>query len=140
LVRHDPPLLKWCWVSLITSWSDMCLNISPRRTYSMIFPGTEVKLTSLYFPRSSFLPFLKMGVMFLFFQSLRASPDSHDFSILMVSGLATSPSTSLSTLRCMSSVPIGLFTFKLIRWSQTCSFLTVGGILLPPLSLRGSGT
>jgi len=36
----------------------------------MIFPDTDVRLTSLYFPRSSFLPFLNMGVVFLFFQSL----------------------------------------------------------------------
>ena len=45
----------------------------------MVFPGTEVRLTGLYFPRSSFLPFLKMEVMFPFFQSPGTSPDRHLF-------------------------------------------------------------
>jgi len=52
----------------------------------MIFPGTEVRHTGLYFHRSSFLPFLKMGVTFPFFQSLETSPDSCDFSNMMESG------------------------------------------------------
>ena len=46
----------------------------------MIFPGTDVRLVGLWFPGSSFLPFLKMGVMFLFFQSPGTSPDSHDLT------------------------------------------------------------
>jgi len=43
----------------------------------MIFPGTEMRLTDLQFPGSSFLLFLKVGVMFPFFQSLGVLPDSH---------------------------------------------------------------
>lgn len=39
--------------------------------------------------RPSFLPFLNMGMMFLFFQSPGTSPDSYDFSDMMESGLAT---------------------------------------------------
>ena len=37
LVRQDLPLVKPCWLSHIT--------IASRRICSMIFPGTEVKLT-----------------------------------------------------------------------------------------------
>ena len=44
------------------------------------------------------------------------------------------------TLRCMSSGPIDLYTFNLIRWSQTCSTLTLWGFLLPQLPVRSLGT
>ena len=47
LVRHDLPLVKSCWLSQITSLYCMCLNIASRRMCSMIFPGTEVRLTGL---------------------------------------------------------------------------------------------
>jgi len=52
--------------------------------------GTEVRLTGLLFPESSFCPLLKMGVMFLLFQSVGTSPDCHDFSNMMDSSFATS--------------------------------------------------
>lgn len=45
--------------------------------------------TGLQVPRSPFPPFLKMGVMFPFSQSLGILPDSHDFLNMMESGLAT---------------------------------------------------
>jgi len=51
----------------------------------MIFPGTEVRLTVWWFPGSSFLPFLKMGAMFPFFQSPRTLPDFHDLSNIIES-------------------------------------------------------
>ena len=47
LVRQDLPLEKPCWLSHITSLSSMCLNIASRRICSMIFPGTEVRLTGI---------------------------------------------------------------------------------------------
>lgn len=53
----------------------------------MIFPGTEERFTSLQFLTSPFQPFLKIGVIFLFFQSLETSPDSCDFSSVMESVL-----------------------------------------------------
>ena len=43
----------------------------------MIFPGTEVRLTGLHFPRSAFFSFLQMGVVFPFSHSLGTSPDSY---------------------------------------------------------------
>ena len=52
-------------------------------------PRYRVRLTGLFFLRSSFLSFLKMGVIVLFFQSLRISSDSHDFSDTMESALET---------------------------------------------------
>jgi len=68
LIWHNPSMVKLCWLSWITSLFCMSLKIPgwSRRICSMIFPRTEVKLTSLYFLESSFLSFIKMGVMFPF--------------------------------------------------------------------------
>ena len=63
----------------------------------MVFQGIEVSLTSLHFPGSSFLPFLQMATMLAFFQSLGTSPDSQDFSKMMVSSSATASASSLHT-------------------------------------------
>jgi len=60
----------------------------------MIFPGTEVRLTGLWFPWSFFLPFLKMGVVFPFFQSPGTLLGSHDFSNMMESILILHQSVS----------------------------------------------
>lgn len=76
-------LVKPCWLSLITSLSSMSLSIASRRIYYMTFAGTEVRLTGQEFPGSSFLPFSKMGAVFLFIQAPRTSPDCHDFSNTM---------------------------------------------------------
>jgi len=62
---------------------------SLRRICSMIFLGTDLRLTGQWFSRSFFLPFLKMEVMFPFFSSLESSTGSHNFSNMMESGLAT---------------------------------------------------
>jgi len=52
-------------------------------------------------PRVFLSPFLKMGVMFPFFQLLGTSPDSYDFSNMMESGLASTPDISFRTLGCI---------------------------------------
>jgi len=41
------PLVKPCWLSCITSSSRVCLNISSRRIHSVIFPGPEMRHSSL---------------------------------------------------------------------------------------------
>ena len=41
----------------ITSSSHICINIASRRICSMIFPGTDRRLTGPQFPRSFFVPF-----------------------------------------------------------------------------------
>lgn len=75
--HHSLSLVKPCWLSQITSTSRIYHNICSKRIHLMTFPGTEMKLTSLQFSRSSFLPFQKMGVMFPFLLSLGTSFDSH---------------------------------------------------------------
>lgn len=65
---------------------------------SMIFPGTDVRLTSLYFPESSLILYLKMGVMFPFLQPPETSPDSQDFSDMMESVLAVTSANSFRIL------------------------------------------
>lgn len=47
----------------------------------MIFPGLKEKL-----PKTSFQPFLKLRVMFHFFQSPGISPKRHNFSNMIESG------------------------------------------------------
>ena len=132
LVRHDLPLLKLCWLSHITSSSHTCLHIASKRTCSMIFPGTDVRLTSLQFPSSSFLPFLKMRVKLPFIQSWRSLPESHNFSSTMKNNLAITSASSFRILGCMSSGPTDVYTPSLMSWPQTCSPHTVGQILHPP--------
>jgi len=90
LVRHDLPMLKPCWLSSVTSLLSKCLSMFLRRICSIILPGTEVRLTGLQFPGSSFFPFLKMGVMFPLLQAVGTSPDYQDLSNMMEIVLTTS--------------------------------------------------
>lgn len=55
LVRQVMPLVKPCGLSHIISLSSVCLSIASKRTYSVIFPGPEVRLTGQLFPGTSFL-------------------------------------------------------------------------------------
>lgn len=64
----------------VTVFSSMCPQMCSKRTQSIILPVTEGKLSGLWLPRSSFLPFLKMGLTFVFLQPLGTSPDLHDLS------------------------------------------------------------
>lgn len=79
MIRYDLPLVKPYWMPQITSLSCKCFGIASRRVFSMIFPGTNVRLTDLLFPRTFFLPFFKVGMVLLFFQSPGASPECQDF-------------------------------------------------------------
>lgn len=75
----------------------------------MIYPGTEVRLTGQQFPVSSFLPFLKMGAMFPFFQSLGTSPDCSDIMEIY--------QTIPSRLQDNLFGPVDLFLFSFLRQS-----------------------
>ena len=97
LVRQVLPLVKACWLSYIRSLSFVCLSTASGNKCSMIFLGTEVWLTGWQFP-GSFLPFLKMDVTLLFFQTPGTSPDHYYFSNIIESGLVTMPANSLRTL------------------------------------------
>lgn len=55
-------------------------------------------------------------------------------------GWTTTSARSFRALECMLSGPIGLYTFNLMRWSQSCSTLNVGGILHPQPLLGSFGT
>ena len=41
-----------CWLFPVTSWSFMWIDTASRRTCSLTFPGTEVRMTGLYSPAS----------------------------------------------------------------------------------------
>ena len=72
-----------------------------------------------------------MSVMLAFFQSPQISPDCHVFSDIIESGFAGTAANSPTTLGCVTLGPIDLRIFMFLRWSQTWSSLTVGGMLLP---------
>lgn len=88
--------------------------------YSMIFPGTDVKLTNVLFPVSSFLPFLTMGVIFPVFQSLEMSPD------MMESGLVTA---SVSLFGALGHIFFEPIQFHEVVFYLLC-YYTEGAILL----------
>jgi len=67
-----------------------------------------------------------MGVMLPLLQSVGSSPDHHELSNMMESGLATSSASSLRTHGCISSGPMDLCTFKFLRKSQNWSSPLVG--------------
>lgn len=85
-----------------------------------------------------------MCTIFPLFQSPGTSSKCH-FSNIMARGLATRSANSLSTLGFLSSDPINLCTFRVLRWSWTWPSLSVGGTLLSqslillPIHLRGVG-
>ena len=60
-------------------------------------------------------------------QSLGTSPDCHNLSNMVESGLATLSASSLRTRGCISSGPMDLCTFRFLRQSRTWSSPTVGG-------------
>lgn len=70
-VKHKLPLLKPCWLFLIIFLSIVCLEMASE-ICSIIFLGTKVRLTGLYFPTVP-LFFLKM-VWHLSFSSLQEFP------------------------------------------------------------------
>lgn len=84
----DLPLMKPCWPSPMASLFSMCLSTDSRKICFLIFSGTKVRLTGLQFLRSFFFPLFKMGVMFSLFHFVGTSPDWHNFSSMMDSGLA----------------------------------------------------
>ena len=65
-----------------------------KRVSSFPFPGNEMSLTSLQFPRSSFVPFQKTRVTLTFFQASGTSPSCHELSKTIKSGLSEQSSLS----------------------------------------------
>lgn len=93
------PLVKLCWLCLITSFSCLCFNIASRRIYCSIFPGTEVHRLVV---SRIFLPtLLKYGSEV----SLFLSHQGFHLIAVMESDLASTSASSFGTLPCMSIRP-----------------------------------
>lgn len=106
-----------------------CLNISSRRFCSIIFPKTEVKFTSLLFSGSSFLPFLKTGVIIPLFHSLWTFYLITILSEYDKESFVNHISQILQDLGCTSLSLINLHTFSfisnlecdlLLQWERFC--------------------
>lgn len=68
--QHDFPFINPCVLLSDILLSLMRLEMVSRRICSITFPQIKVMLTAcMYFPRYSFLPFLKIEMEFSFFQS-----------------------------------------------------------------------
>lgn len=75
-------------MSIQLNLPSLCLSIASWRTSSTIFPGTEVRPRGWQPPGASFLPFLTLGTLFLFFQSPGTSPGCHEFPNIPQSGIS----------------------------------------------------
>lgn len=140
LVEHDFPWVKLCWLLLIIFSFLMCLKTVSRLSFSITFPGTEVRQISLWFPGSSFLSFLKIGVTYVFLQSLGTSSSYHHQCKIIESGFAMTSTSSLSSRGCIPLGPIDLCVSSLLQNSQTwSSFNKTISSFLQPFSLT-SGT
>lgn len=99
-VKHDFPFIDPCWLFLATSLSLMCFQMVSSSIYSIIFPGIEVRLAGLLFPGPFFLPSLKTGGAFTFFQCLSTSPDHNKILKTIKNGTRLTSASSHSTCRC----------------------------------------
>lgn len=95
---------------------------------------TKVRLTSLRFPGSSVLLFVKMTVMFVFFQL----PAHSLIGMTYGKGLAVTLVSSLSTPGYIPSQPIEFRMSRWLRCSRTVSFSAVVTLSLPKTLLAVS--
>lgn len=120
--QHAFPLVKPRWLCLIASLSPICLYIPSRNVSvpylyrsicSMMFLGTEVRLTFWYFPGLLFLPFQKHDCdVSLFFTE-------HGLYL-------TAVTFQIQCYICQFTQDSGMHLFKFSRWSQTWSSFTMG--------------
>lgn len=76
------------------------------------------------FPWSSLLPLLKTGATFVIFQFSRSSPNHHHLSKMIESGLAMTPTSSLTTHGCITSGLVDLCMPHLFKCSLASSSST----------------
>lgn len=94
LFRHDFPFITPCWLIPVTFLSFIRLEMASRRICTITFAGIKVRLSSL-----------KIGVTFAFFQISRTSPDHHELSKIIESGIVVISASSLSFCGCIPSCP-----------------------------------
>lgn len=86
----------WFFFSPVTFLFLVCLGMVSQIICSIILSGIVMRLTSVYFPRSS-LPYLKVRVTFAFSQFWGTAPKCHDLSKIIKIGLAVTSVSSLGT-------------------------------------------
>lgn len=117
LVRQDWPLVKLCSLSQLSlSLSSTSLSRASQRMCSMILPGTEVRLTVSSFQGPPFYLFKKWVQSFLFCSNQRLHLTAMKYhSNIMECGLEAPSANFLSTLGCISFVPIDLCVLRFLR-------------------------
>ena len=117
-MKHDFPFVNPHQTLPSTFLSFVCLENScfHNELLHYLFPGLEVRLTTLSFPGiSSSLPILRIALTFAFFQS----SDQHDLLKIIKRGLAMTLASSLRTHGCIPSGPMHLCLSKLFKCSLT---------------------
>lgn len=61
LVKHDLPLVNPCCLFSVTFFSIIRPKMTSKRIFSVIFWGTELRLSGLHFSGASFWPFVEDG-------------------------------------------------------------------------------
>jgi len=127
LVRQDLTLVKPHWFIPHYVHLFHIPDHSFQEDLLLDVPWYRGKTERLVFPWVLLSTFLKNCVTLPFFQSPGISPDCHNFSNIIESGLVTTSPNSLQTLGCI----------RFLRWLWTCSSITAGGTLLlqsPPFN------
>lgn len=109
LVRHDLPLVRLCWLSLIASLFSMCFSTNSRGTRS-ILPDINVTLTSSLGLPFLFL-FLEMGLHFPFYNQWElnlTTMTSHIWWIAASSATSLIPHTRGNLSVCSSKRAEGI--------------------------------
>lgn len=82
----------------------MCFEMVFSSIYSIIFPGIEVRLAGLLFSGPFFLPALKTGGAFTFFQCLSAFPDHNKVLKTIKSGIRLTSASSTPLVGALHQV------------------------------------
>lgn len=99
-----------------------------------MFPGMEVKLTSLWFPGSCLSAFMKIGVTLAFLQSSGTSPILHNFSQMMETGYVYVHIFSVPEQKLSFAVDVNISSifFKPLLETDWLSHLKKGNLFFLP--------
>lgn len=122
MFKYDLPCLNPRRLLQIPILSFVCLEMLSRMILSISFPGTEVRLTGLWFRRPSFFLSLKIRVIFSVFQPPGTSASRHDLSKIIKSGLAMTSASSQHSVQPVR--PHGTWNHKLFRLENPSKTIT----------------
>lgn len=127
--KHDLSLVNHCWFFPVTVLP--LTSSGSQQALFHNFPRDQTRLMCLSFTGSSFKPFLQMDSTLAFLQSPGTSPNLHNFSEIMESGLAMVSHSSQHPQQILPG-PINLQDSGSCNSSHTNPSLTDSGSVLTP--------